>query len=70
MEVVRGSSAQKAGVTRGDIITKVNGKEINTMSSLKKALLEVRPQQKGKITVYRDGNTKDLDIEFSTLQQK
>lgn len=64
VEVVRGSSAQKAGVTRGDIITKVNGKEINTMSSLKKALLEVRPQQKGKITVYRDGNTKDLDIEF------
>lgn len=70
VEVVRGSSAQKAGVTRGDIITKVNGKEINTMSSLKKALLEVRPQQKGKITVYRDGNTKDLDIEFSTLEQK
>nr|WP_281683106.1 trypsin-like peptidase domain-containing protein [Finegoldia magna] len=70
VEVVRESSAQKAGVTRGDIITKVNGKEINTMSSLKKALLEVRPQQKGKITVYRDGNTKDLDIEFSTLQQK
>lgn len=70
VEVVRGSSAQKTGVTRGDIITKVNGKEINTMSSLKKALLEVRPQQKGKITVYRDGNTKDLDIEFSTLQQK
>ena len=70
VEVVRESSAQKAGVTRGDIITKVNGKEINTMSSLKKALLEVRPQRKGKITVYRDGNTKDLDIEFSTLQQK
>lgn len=70
VEVVRGSSAQKAGVTRGDIITKVNGKEINTMSSLKKALLEVRPKQKGKITVYRDGNTKDFDIEFSTLQQK
>ena len=70
VEVVIGSSAQKAGVTRGDIITKVNGKEINTMSSLKKALLEVRPKQKGKITVYRDGNTKDLDIEFSTLQQK
>lgn len=70
VEVVKGSSAQKAGVTRGDIITKVNGKQINTMSSLKKALLEVRPQQKDKITVYRDGSTKDLDIEFSTLQQK
>ena len=70
VEVVRESSAQKAGVTRGDIITKVNGKEINTMSSLKKVLLEVRPKQKGKITVYRDGSTKDLDIEFSTLEQK
>ena len=66
VEVVKGSSAQKAGVTRGDIITKVNGKQINTMSSLKKVLLEVRPKQKGKITVYRDGSTKDLDIEFST----
>ena len=70
VEVVKGSSAQKAGVTRGDIITKVNGKAINTMSSLKKALLEVRPKQKGKITVYRDGSTKDLDIEFSTLEEK
>lgn len=70
VEVVKGSSAQKAGVTRGDIITKVNGKQINTMSSLKKVLLEVRPKQKGKITVYRDGSTKDLDIEFSTLEQK
>lgn len=49
VEVVKGSSAQKAGVTRGDIITKVNGKQINTMSSLKKVLLEVRPKQKGKI---------------------
>ncbi|MDU4731284.1 trypsin-like peptidase domain-containing protein [Finegoldia magna] len=68
VEVVKGSSAQKAGVTRGDIITKVNGKQINTMSSLKKVLLEVRPKQKGKITVYRDGSTKDLDIEFSTLE--
>ena len=70
VEVVKGSSEQKAGVTRGDIITKVNGKQINTMSSLKKVLLEVRPKQKGKITVYRDGSTKDLDIEFSTLEQK
>ena len=70
VEVVKGSSAQKAGVTRGDIITKINGKAINTMSSLKKALLEVRPKQKGKITVYRDGSTKDLDIEFSTLEEK
>lgn len=70
VEVVKGSSAQKAGVNRGDIITKVNGKQINTMSSLKKVLLEVRPKQKGKITVYRDGSTKDLDIEFSTLEQK
>lgn len=70
VEVVKGSSAQKAGVTRGDIIMKVNGKQINTMSSLKKVLLEVRPKQKGKITVYRDGSTKDLDIEFSTLEQK
>ena len=70
VEVVRESSAQKAGVTRGDIITKVNGKQINTMSSLKKVLLEVRPKQKGKITVYRDGSIKDLDIEFSTLEQK
>lgn len=70
VEVVKGSSAQKAGVTRGDIITKINGKQINTMSSLKKVLLEVRPKQKGKITVYRDGSTKDLDIEFSTLEQK
>ena len=70
VEVVKGSSAQKAGITRGDIITKVNGKQINTMSSLKKVLLEVRPKQKGKITVYRDGSTKDLDIEFSTLEQK
>ena len=70
VEVVKGSSAQKAGVTRGDIITKVNGKQINTMSSLKKVLLEVRKKKKGKITVYRDGSTKDLDIEFSTLEQK
>ena len=70
VEVVKGSSAQKAGVNRGDIITKVSGKQINTMSSLKKVLLEVRPKQKGKITVYRDGSTKDLDIEFSTLEQK
>lgn len=70
VEVVKGSSAQKAGVTRGDIITKINGKQINTMSSLKKVLLEVRPKQKGKITVYRDGSTKDLDIVFSTLEQK
>ncbi len=70
VEVVNPSSAQKAGVQKGDIITKINGKEISSMSSLKKALLEVRPKQNGKITVYRNGKEHDLNIVFDTLKEK
>lgn len=63
-EVVPGSSAADAGVQNGDIITKLNGKEIGSMNELKQELIKYRIGDTGTITVYRQNQEMQLDLLF------
>ena len=59
-----GSCAEKAGLKIGDIITKINGKNVSTVSEL---LLEKRNFKAGDtttLTVWRGGEYVDLTITF------
>lgn len=59
-----GSCAEKAGLKIGDIITKINGKSVSTVSEL---LLEKRNFKAGDtttLTVWRSGEYVDLTITF------
>ncbi|TQQ85469.1 PDZ domain-containing protein [Peptacetobacter hominis] len=63
-EVVSGSSAEKAGLRTGDIITKVGDTEITGMSDLTKALYGYSSGDKAEITVLRNGKETKVNVQF------
>lgn len=59
-EVVSGSAADKAGIKAKDIIRKVNGKTVNSSSSLQEEVGKYRPGDKVTITIQR--GSKEMDV--------
>ncbi|MCL2014417.1 MAG: trypsin-like peptidase domain-containing protein [Oscillospiraceae bacterium] len=62
--------AAKKGIRRGDIITKINGKNITAASHLTDILKTKKPNDVVKLTIYRDAvvgisNTFDVDVVLS-----
>lgn len=62
LSVTRGSNAETAGFTTGDLITKVNGTSVSTSADVEKALENSKVGDNVKFTVYRNGTTKDLSL--------
>jgi Do/DeqQ family serine protease len=58
--VLAGSSAEKAGVKRGDIITAINGEKIDDGNVLRNKVAGTLPGTEIKLTILRDGNTQEL----------
>lgn len=52
-QVVSGSPAEKAGISAGDVITKIEGNNVSTMSGLKEKLALKKANTKVKITFKR-----------------
>lgn len=63
---VSNDSAKKAGLTRGDIITKVDGTELTSANSLTSLLLQKSAGDTVTLTVDRDG--KEVTIKDVSLQ--
>ncbi len=55
-----GSAAEKAGVKVGDIITAINGEPTDDTNILRNKVAGTAPGTEIKITVWRDGETKEL----------
>lgn len=53
-EVSEGSAAEEAGLKKGDVVTKVNGKVVNKMAEMQEALTQYRPGDKVSVTYLRD----------------
>jgi serine protease Do len=79
IEVTKGSAAEKLGLRRGDIITKVDEKTITDAQSLSNAISEHHPGDKVALTYTRDGKqqketvvlgkTKTMQVEaFNNMQ--
>lgn len=64
--VIQNSPAEKAGVKNKDIITKVNGVEIDQNNALSLLLAQYTPGDKVTLTVLRDGQKKDIDVTLET----
>lgn len=62
LSVTRGSNAETAGFTTGDLITKVNGTSVSSSADVEKALENSKVGDNVKFTVYRNGTTKDLSL--------
>ncbi|MGX7243768.1 S1C family serine protease [Enterococcus quebecensis] len=60
--------ADKAGLERYDVITKIDDKEINSVTDLQSTLYKKKVGDKMKVTFYRDGKEKSVDVDLTIDQ--
>ena len=72
LEVTEGSPAEKAGIRKGDVITKVNETKIESPESLFETIHNFKPGEKVKIVFTRDGKEQSVmaTLEKSAYKQK
>jgi Do/DeqQ family serine protease len=61
-DVIADGPAEKAGVKRGDVILKVNGKEIQSRDELRLTIAQMSPNSKVSIALSRDGKPMSVDV--------
>ncbi|MCS6978109.1 MAG: PDZ domain-containing protein [Gemmatales bacterium] len=64
-EVTPDSPAAKAGLQNGDVVVKVDGKEIADPAALVEAISARKPGDKIKLTVVRDGKEQEIEATLS-----
>jgi serine protease Do len=64
------SPAAKAGLWAGDIITHVNGDPVSTSAQLRQRVAAFGPGEKVKVTVFREGATKEFTIKLTEAPTK
>ncbi len=69
-EVVVGSAAEKAGLKAGDVIVAVDGKEVPSVSKLRRALAsEKEEKRKVALTIVRDKREQTLSVEIAAPER-
>ncbi|MGB4775807.1 MAG: Do family serine endopeptidase [Daejeonella sp.] len=61
-DVVKGGGAEKAGLKKGDIITKVDGNKIYSSSDLQERVGRLRPDDKIELTFLRNGKEQKSNV--------
>ena len=56
------STASKAGIKEGDIITRFDGKDINSVTALTDAAHAAKDKISVKVTITRDGKAQEVDV--------
>ena len=60
--IVKGSPAEQKGILKGDIILKIDDKEINTMNELKEYVYSKYPGNEVNLSIKRNGISKNVKI--------
>jgi len=63
-EVAKGSAADKAGMKKGDILIRIDSTQVRNASAVQEKVNSYHPGDKAKITVFREGKIKELDVTF------
>ena len=66
--VTEGGAAAKAGIARGDVITKVNGVPIGNYADLMAQILKQQPGQSIPLTVQSGGSSKTVTVTLGTAK--
>ena len=63
-EVTKGSSADKAGVKKGDVLVRVDSTLVKTPSDLQVVVNNFHPGDKATLAIVRDGKLHELQVQF------
>lgn len=69
-DLVEGGAAEKSGLQKGDIITKIDGSSVSSMTTLKHALQYYRAGESVNVTVSRSGASDYEILEIPVLLQQ
>jgi serine protease Do len=67
--VEKGGPSASAGVEAGDIILKVDGREVRQSNDLPRIITAQQPGKKVTLTVWRKGTTKDIPVTIAELKE-
>jgi serine protease Do len=68
-DIIADSGASKAGIKKGDIITKIGDKTIDNKAELRYELYKYNIGDKIKITYYRDKKNKEVEITLTESKE-
>lgn len=63
-EVVKGGSADKAGIKKGDVLLAIDGDKMKNGSAVQVKVNSYHPGDKAKLTILREGKEKTIDVVF------
>ena len=69
-DVSQGSPANSAGIQQGDVIVKIDGKQINDSNTLADVIAKDKIGQVITVTVYRDNGTQDIKVTLEAAPQQ
>ena len=69
LEVTKGSPAEKAGIKKGDLITKVNDTKIDGPENLFETIHNYKAGDKVKIVLMRDGKEQTVTATLEKAEQ-
>jgi serine protease Do len=64
VEVVGDSPASRGGLQAGDVITRFNDRDVDSSRTLSRAVAGATPNTGAKVTVWRDGRSRELTVEL------
>ena len=67
-KITDGSAAEEAELEKGDVITKIDDKEVSKMSELQEQIAQRKPGDKVKITYMRNKKTKTVSVTLRNAQ--
>ncbi len=65
-DVLADGPSDRAGLKKGDVIIRFDGSDVEKMEDITERLLDKNPGDRVKVTVVRDGETVDIEIELGT----
>jgi serine protease Do len=69
-DVEQNSPADSAGIQQGDVITKIEGQQIDDTNSLSTVISKDKVGQTITVTIYRNNNTQDIKVTLVSAPQE
>ena len=63
-EVSAGSTSDKAGIKKGDVLVAIDGAKVTSMSFVQEKVNGYRPGDKATLSIIRNGNEREIPVEF------